>query len=83
MKKNLGFNVQICLYVVHATIERGNDVASHKITDPMTFMFESSLIPCINQLALESPFLDHDYYKCWIDLKSHCVVLRHLLEAYL
>lgn len=69
--KNFGFNVRICLSSVQATIARGNDVGPHKITDTMAFMFESSLIPRISRSALESPFLDHDYYQCWIGLKSH------------
>ncbi|KAK4285900.1 hypothetical protein QN277_002530 [Acacia crassicarpa] len=54
-----------------ATIDRGNDVGPQKITNTMAFMFESSLIPRISRWALESPFLDHDYYQCWIGLKSH------------
>ncbi|CAI8606918.1 unnamed protein product [Vicia faba] len=54
-----------------ATIARGNDVGPRKITDTMAFMFESSLIPRISRSALESPFLDPDYYQCWIGLKSH------------
>lgn len=37
----------------------------------MAFMFESSLIPRVCSWALESPFIDHDYYQCWIGLKSH------------
>lgn len=37
----------------------------------MAFMFESALIPRICPWALDSPFMDHDYYRCWIGLKSH------------
>ncbi|CAK9324317.1 unnamed protein product [Citrullus colocynthis] len=54
-----------------ATIARGNDVGPLKITGTMAFMFESSLIPRVCSWALESPFMDHDYYQCWIGLKSH------------
>lgn len=61
----------LCL---QATIARGNDVGPQKITDTMAFMFESSLIPRITQWALESPFLDQDYYQCWIGLRSHFTV---------
>ncbi|GAU21324.1 hypothetical protein TSUD_372180 [Trifolium subterraneum] len=57
-----------------ATISRGNNVGPHKITDTLAFMFESSLIPRISRSALESPFLDHDYYQCWIGLRSHFTV---------
>ncbi|KAL5697945.1 homogentisate 1,2-dioxygenase [Ranunculus cassubicifolius] len=53
------------------TLRRGNDVGPVKITDTMAFMFESSLIPRVSQWALESPQMDHDYYQCWIGLKSH------------
>ncbi|KAG2275308.1 hypothetical protein Bca52824_057863 [Brassica carinata] len=35
-----------------------NAMAPTKLTGTMAFMFES-------------PFLDHDYYQCWIGLKSH------------
>lgn len=37
----------------------------------MAFMFESCLIPRICTWALESPYMDHDYYQCWIGLRSH------------
>lgn len=37
----------------------------------MAFMFESSLIPRVCPWALESQYLDRDYYQCWIGLKSH------------
>ncbi|KAJ4726393.1 homogentisate 1,2-dioxygenase [Melia azedarach] len=53
-----------------ATIAHGNEPGPHKITDTMAFMFESCLIPRICPWALESPFLDHDYYQCWIGLRS-------------
>ncbi|KAL6199107.1 hypothetical protein ACLB2K_028894 [Fragaria x ananassa] len=54
-----------------ATIARGNDVGPQKISDTMAFMFESCLVPRICSWALESPFIDHDYYQCWIGLRSH------------
>ncbi|XP_010537038.1 PREDICTED: homogentisate 1,2-dioxygenase [Tarenaya hassleriana] len=54
-----------------ATIARANEMVPSKITDTMAFMFESSLIPRVCNWALESPVLDHDYYQCWIGLKSH------------
>ncbi|XP_062011497.1 homogentisate 1,2-dioxygenase [Rosa rugosa] len=54
-----------------ATISRGNDVGPQKISDTMAFMFESCLVPRICSWALESPFVDHDYYQCWIGLRSH------------
>jgi homogentisate 1,2-dioxygenase len=68
-------------YAVQATISRGNNVGPHKITDTLAFMFESSLIPRISRSALESPFLDHDYYQCWIGLKSHFTVPETSLES--
>lgn len=46
-------------------------MAPSKLTGTMAFMFESALIPRVCHWALESPFLDHDYYQCWIGLKSH------------
>ncbi|GKC10222.1 homogentisate 1,2-dioxygenase [Tanacetum coccineum] len=54
-----------------ATIARGSDVAPHRIKDTMAFMFESCLMPRICPWALDSPSIDHDYYQCWIGLKSH------------
>ncbi|XP_050368410.1 homogentisate 1,2-dioxygenase [Argentina anserina] len=54
-----------------ATIARGKDVGPQKISDTMAFMFESCLVPRICTWALESPFIDHDYYQCWIGLRSH------------
>uniref|UniRef100_A0A0C9RS29 Homogentisate 1,2-dioxygenase n=1 Tax=Wollemia nobilis TaxID=56998 RepID=A0A0C9RS29_9CONI len=54
-----------------ATIAGGDDAKPTKIKDAMAFMFESSLIPRITPWALSSPHVDHDYYKCWIGLKSH------------
>ncbi|KAG7534159.1 RmlC-like cupin domain superfamily [Arabidopsis thaliana x Arabidopsis arenosa] len=54
-----------------ATIARVNAMAPSKLTGTMAFMFESALIPRVCHWALESPFLDHDYYQCWIGLKSH------------
>lgn len=56
-----------------ATIARGNDAGPHRIKDTMAFMFESCLMPRICPWALESPSVDHDYYQCWIGLKSHFV----------
>lgn len=54
-----------------ATIARGNEAGPCRITNTMAFMFESYLIPRVCPWALESPFLDHEYYQCWIGLKSH------------
>lgn len=54
-----------------ATVACGSDAQPYKIRDTMAFMFESCLIPRICAWALESPYMDHDYYHCWIGLKSH------------
>ncbi|KAL9264312.1 Homogentisate 1,2-dioxygenase-like protein [Drosera capensis] len=54
-----------------ATVARGNQAGPYKITDTMAFMFESCLIPRVCSWALESPFLDNDYYQCWIGLRPH------------
>ncbi|CAI9088739.1 OLC1v1023161C2 [Oldenlandia corymbosa var. corymbosa] len=54
-----------------ATIALGNDAGPKKIENTMAFMFESCLIPRVCAWALESPAMDHDYYQCWIGLKSH------------
>lgn len=61
------------LPLLQATIAQGNDAAPHRIRDTMAFMFESCLMPRICPWALESPSVDHDYYQCWIGLKSHFV----------
>ncbi|XP_057539399.1 homogentisate 1,2-dioxygenase isoform X2 [Amaranthus tricolor] len=54
-----------------ATIARQENAGPYKITETMAFMFESYLIPRVCHWALESPFLDRDYYQCWIGLQSH------------
>ncbi|CAN6482714.1 unnamed protein product [Victoria cruziana] len=54
-----------------ATVACGEDAGPFRIADTMAFMFESCLIPRVCQWALESPYRDHDYYQCWIGLKSH------------
>ncbi|KAJ8765231.1 hypothetical protein K2173_011911 [Erythroxylum novogranatense] len=54
-----------------ATVERGNEVGPLKICNTMAFMFESCLIPRICTWALESPYMDHEYYQCWTGLRSH------------
>lgn len=54
-----------------ATVALGNEVGPRKITNTMAFMFESSLIPRVCHWALESRYLDDDYYQCWIGLRSH------------
>ncbi|KAI4322984.1 hypothetical protein L6164_022629 [Bauhinia variegata] len=64
-----------------ATIARGNDAGPTKLAGTMAFMFESSLIPRICQWALESPFMDHDYYQCWIGLRSHFTVKETCPES--
>ncbi|CAA6671546.1 unnamed protein product [Spirodela intermedia] len=54
-----------------ATIARGEDAGPSRISSTMAFMFESCLIPRICPWGLDSPHLDHDYYQCWIGLRSH------------
>lgn len=56
-----------------ATIAHGKnaDAEPFRIANTMAFMFESCLIPRICLWALESPFIDRDYYQCWVGLRSH------------
>ncbi|KAK1274953.1 Homogentisate 1,2-dioxygenase [Acorus gramineus] len=54
-----------------ATITHGKGADPFRIKDTMAFMFESYLIPRVCPWALDSPYLDRDYYQCWIGLKSH------------
>ncbi|KAK6134660.1 hypothetical protein DH2020_031585 [Rehmannia glutinosa] len=54
-----------------ATIALGNEAGPRPISNTMAFMFESCLMPRVCPWALESPYMDHDYYQCWIGLKSH------------
>ncbi|KAF6141519.1 hypothetical protein GIB67_012281 [Kingdonia uniflora] len=54
-----------------ATVAKGEDPEPFRISDTMAFMFESSLIPRVFLWALESPYMDHNYYQYWIGLKSH------------
>ncbi|KAF9588131.1 hypothetical protein IFM89_007607 [Coptis chinensis] len=53
------------------TVGNGKDAGPFRIRDTMAFMFESSLIPRVCPWALESPHMDHNYYQCWIGLRSH------------
>nr|CAD1822336.1 unnamed protein product [Ananas comosus var. bracteatus] len=65
-----------------ATVAPGEVTEPFRIRETLAFMFESSLIPRVCRWALESPYLDHDYYlespyldhdyyQCWIGLRSH------------
>ncbi|KAK1320058.1 Homogentisate 1,2-dioxygenase [Acorus calamus] len=54
-----------------ATIAHGKGADPFRIKDTMAFMFESYLIPRVCPWVLDSPYLDCDYYQCWIGLKSH------------
>ncbi|KAL0399438.1 UNVERIFIED_CONTAM: Homogentisate 1,2-dioxygenase [Sesamum radiatum] len=54
-----------------ATIAVGNEAGPRRISNTMAFMFESCLMPRVCPWALESPYMDHNYYQCWIGLKSH------------
>lgn len=66
-----GLTIFFFFFLTQATIARGSEAGPCKITDTMAFMFESCLIPRICPWALESPFMDRDYYQCWIGLRSH------------
>eukprot|EP00897_Mesotaenium_endlicherianum_P003866 jgi/Mesen1/3507/ME000197S02525 len=37
----------------------------------LAFMFELCYTPRVTKLALSSPKLDVDYYKCWKGLRPH------------
>lgn len=39
--------------------------------DALAFMFESAFTPRVTMRALQSPYRDLDYYKCWQGLRSH------------
>ncbi|XP_047964297.1 homogentisate 1,2-dioxygenase [Salvia hispanica] len=54
-----------------ATIAMENEAEPKRISNTMAFMFESCLMPRVCPWALESPYMDHEYYQCWIGLKSH------------
>ncbi|EPS72524.1 hypothetical protein M569_02231, partial [Genlisea aurea] len=54
-----------------ATLGVENDAPKRLPDDTLAFMFESCLIPRVCSWALEAPTRDHDYYRCWIGLKSH------------
>jgi len=41
-----------------------------KLPDTMAFMFESTYVFKITDYAQKN-FVDHDYYKCWQQLKSN------------
>ena len=48
----------------------------HRIKDTMAFMFETRCVIRPTRFALESPQLQHDYYKCWQDLPRGFDALR-------
>ncbi|XP_072981924.1 homogentisate 1,2-dioxygenase [Typha latifolia] len=48
----------------------GTVIDPFKISGTLAFMFESSLIPRVCRWALDSPYLDSNYYQCWIGLRS-------------
>lgn len=41
------------------------------LTETMAFMFESNEVLRPTRFAMESAQLQHDYYRCWQDLKKH------------
>lgn len=41
------------------------------LTETMAFMFESNEVLKPTRFAMESAQLQHDYYRCWQDLKKH------------
>lgn len=62
------FNHQFCFF--KATVAGGKE-EPFRMTNTMAFMFESCLMPRICPWALQSPSIDHDYYQCWVGLRSH------------
>jgi homogentisate 1,2-dioxygenase len=56
-----------------ATFDKASNVElkPHRVADgTMAFMFESSLLMKLTDYAVKTN-IDHDYYKCWQDLKSN------------
>lgn len=47
------------------------ELAPHKISDTMAFMFETKYAVRPTPFALESPQLQADYYKCWDGLEAN------------
>jgi len=57
-----------------ATFEKASRADLSKpdvIKDTMAFMFETRLVWRPTRRALESAELQHEYYRCWQDLKKH------------
>jgi homogentisate 1,2-dioxygenase len=57
-----------------ATFERASNADTTKpqhVADTMAFMFETRTIIRPTRLALESPHLQNDYWRCWQGLHSH------------
>ncbi|RRT43347.1 hypothetical protein B296_00038197, partial [Ensete ventricosum] len=54
-----------------ASIAVGENSEPVRLRGTMAFMFESNLIPRVCPWALDSPYLDANYYQCWIGLRSH------------
>ena len=56
-----------------ATYERASKAPldPQRLDDTLAFMFESRLVLRPTQLALDSAQLQHEYYRCWQDLKKN------------
>jgi homogentisate 1,2-dioxygenase len=46
------------------------DLAPHRITDTMAFMFESRAVICPTRWATETPLAQLDYDECWADFRK-------------
>ncbi len=57
-----------------ATFEKASQAdlsKPHKIDGTMAFMFETRKVIRPTQQALAAPQLQHDYYRCWQDIRKH------------
>lgn len=67
-----GLNMLLApLALQKAVAEEGSTHPEKLPDDTLAFMFESSFTPRVTWTALKSPKVDHDYYKCWLGLRSH------------
>ncbi len=55
----------------HAKAVAADTAKPQRIADTMAFMFETRRVICPTRQALEAHELQHDYYRCWQDLRKH------------
>jgi len=55
------------------TFERAStiELKPQKLENTLAFMFETSMVICPTQFAMDTELRQHEYYRCWQGLKNH------------